>query len=691
MAPTGPRTAKALISKASTFTGPLNLATISTLTTIASMHGFALSIITAISLTFPADAFLAYLSVCPSEPFKAAPFLMLFLPWFLTYMDATPQAREQLLAGDDWPLADEYKTYLTGTAGTLKSPSRRTAAAAARAASPPPRNNASSAHDSGDDDRDHAAVERARSQLAGGTFITDVKYRFIPLVSVFLLVLGSAATDPIRAVFFTEIAPMVALLAAAMEAPELIAYLDTAALRSFTDAASDFVTGSRRSLLKPLAAGSPPATPLRQVLTAGAQDVFIKNEGQGLMTEVLSLADGAGASNVMLNALHHKLRTTTSSPPADVAPTAAAAAARTSAPAAAVTSPPLAQQPSMMDQLRTTFGVPAIDFLASAEIAGLPLPVDEPPSALPTAGAAGGGDAALLPPFSIGAPLAVTVPGSAAAPPPPPNAAAAVTVVAVPPLLTSSARVLALRPYLPPTESYMKNKVDRVGDNIPSRNQQQLGQEEQFSLTMSAQGAALLTARPRSASNLPISPAEFVAGSYYILYSIYCARIADPKMFEALIACYCAYEQHIVDLYLKFPSLEMYRPIQNYDLAVRTEILKGSFSWDDASFGNLFNIHIATAAVLAFMPRSFAPSRGDFRGSPRLASGPSAVVAAYCRNYNRPASGGCTLANCPRPHVCSSCGGAHPNCSASGSGGQSGGRGGYGGGRGASGTRGPAA
>ena len=110
MAPTGPRTAKALISKASTFTGPLNLATISTLTTIASMHGFALSIITAISLTFPADAFLAYLSVCPSEPFKAAPFLMLFLPWFLTYMDATPQAREQLLAGDDWPLADEYKT-----------------------------------------------------------------------------------------------------------------------------------------------------------------------------------------------------------------------------------------------------------------------------------------------------------------------------------------------------------------------------------------------------------------------------------------------------------------------------------------------------------------------------------------------------------------------------------------------------
>ena len=680
MAPTGPRTAKTLISKAPAFTGPLNLAAISTLTTIASMHGFALSIITAISLTFPADAFIAYLSVCPSESFKAVPFLMLFLPWFLTYMDATPQAREQLLAADNWPLAEEYKTYLTaGTA--LKSPSRRTAAAAARAASPPPRNNASSAHDSGDDERDLAAVERARSTLAGETFISDVKCRFIPLASFFLLVLGSAATDPIRVFFFTEIAPMVALLAAAMEAPELIAYLDTATLRAFTDAASDFVAGSRRSLLKPLAAGSPPATPLRQVLTAGAQDVFIKGEALGLMTEAICLADSAGGGG-MLNALHQKLRTTASSPPADNAPLAATAAARTSAPAAAVAPPAPVQLPSMMDQLRINFGSTAIDYLASAEIAGLPLLDDEPPSALPAAGAAGGGDSALLAPLSIVAPLTASAPASA----PPPTAVAA---SALPLTVTSSARVLALRTHLPPTEDYMKGKVDRVGDNIPSRNQQQPGQEEQFSFTMSAQGGALLTARPRSTSFLPISPAEFVAGSYYILHSIYFMRIADPKMFDALAACYGVYVQHIIDLFLRFASLEMYRPIQNYDLAVRNEICKGAACWDDAVFGNLFNLHISTAAVLAYIPRGpFTPNRGDFR-PPRLAAGPSAAPAAtYCRNYNRPASGGCTLANCPRPHICSSCGGAHPNCSPSGSGGQSGGRGGYGG-RG-SGTRGSA-
>ena len=680
MAPTGPRTVKTLLSKASAYNGPLNLAAISTLTTIASMHGVALSIITAISLTFPADVLIAYLSVCPSESFKAVPFLMLFLPWLLAYMDATPQGREQLLAADDWPLAEGYKTYLSDlAAGTLKSPSRRTAAAAARAASPPPRNNTSSAHDSGDDDRDPAAVERSRSQLAGETFIADVRCRLIPLATFFLLVLGSPATDPVRAIFFTEIAPMVALLAAAMEAPGLIAYLDTPALRAFTDAATDFVAGFRRSVLKPLAAGSPPADPARQVLIAGAQDRLITSEGQDLLTQVICLADGAGGS-VMLNALHHKLRTTTSASPADITP-AAAAAARIPAPAAAVVPPAPAPMPSVMDQLRTAFGGSAIDYLASAEIAGLPLQPpdrdDEPPSALHTAGAAGGVDSALPAPLSIGAPLTATAqaPGPVSAPPPPTAVAAAALT------LTSSARVMALRPHLPPTEEYMRGKVDRVGDNIPSRNQQQPGQEEQFSFTMSPQGGALLTARPRSTSNQPISPAEFVAGSHYILYNIYLARIADPKMFEALVACYGVYEQHIIDLFLRFPSLEMYRPIQNYDLAVRNEICKGAACWDDAVFGNLFNLHISTSAVLAYIPRgpgSFAPNRGDFR-PPRLAAGPPAAAAAYCRNYNRPASGGCTLANCPRPHVCSSCGGGHPNCSASGSGGQSGGRGGFGG------------
>ena len=524
MAPTGPRTAKNLFSKAPAFVGALGLAAISTLTTISNMHSFVQAIFLAITLTNPADELNAFLSVCSPEPFKAISFLSLFIVWYLAYLEATPAARQALLAADDWPLAEAYKLHMAAL--RLKSPSRRTTAAAAAAAraaatSPPPtRNDPASATDSDDDEpASHAAAaaaaaENTRSQLAGQSFIADVKLKTIVIASMFLLALGSPVSAPIRGIFLAEIAPMVALLVAAMDSASLIAFLDTAALRAFTNAADYFVAGSRRrSLTGNLlsSTGSQPANPLNQLQQAHAQDAFIVNEGLNLMTETLSLAASA-TDDVMLNSVYRALQiknstlhATTSLAPAIITPPATTTAANASAaptvvaaspPAAITPPPPVAPLPSAsaMDQLRATFGVPAAEILNAAEIAG-GLPFDAAPAALPPAGADGGMDHAPLSPRSTGA--LPTSTASALLPMPTAAATPPTAAVAVAPL-TAAARLSAYQANLPAAELYMKAKLDRVSDNIPSRNLQPPGQDDPLTLKVGADGQAVLTAaRPR--------------------------------------------------------------------------------------------------------------------------------------------------------------------------------------------------
>ena len=606
MAPVStPHTAKNILAKGTPFGGELSSAGLALMTTITLLQGFAFKIFESLATCPGGDPLNMFLSAYSADLFKKKHFLLNFVPFYLKYWSSTPQARQELLLSNDWPLSEPYAHYFK--TGDITSPRR--SAARANPSSPEPAN-------SSDDELAPDTAERVRSQTAGRGFISDASAQLNIFLSTCLIAFGAEPNAPIRGIFCNQIAPLVILIAASTENPTLIAFLDSDVMKNFTIAALLFLTAARHrvgvttnGVNLPVLSG---LTPLQLLHRAEDQDRLINDQGLPLADAFLGLPAGS-SDNIMLSTLVQNLRlcitakTVPPTAPANAAATAAAKAGpNTQAAAPTTTEVNLPTNPPppkvTLDQLRVTFGSLGNDYLANAEL-GMPSDLETSPAlpTLPTAGAAGSGATLMLAPVTV---------------PPSPTADLAAIAAAV--AVECAGGLKAHQTNTPPVALYMK-KVDKVCDNVSTRNAQSLGQEDPLTLKAStaSDGTIQFTKGPRP-DKRPLSSAEFTNGSAAILWDIWLPLIPEAAQRESLMRSYNAYVQHVLRLYLIHPFTSMLPAIQAYDTAVREMVFKGKANWDDSNFGDLFNNYIAIPALrAASMQPAPAASRGDFRASAR--------------------------------------------------------------------------